>query len=212
MSHAFKSPTNAVLSLLASFVVSATAHAQLFNNFGAGDTFKATGRVLQGPGVGTIGDVNQANQFTVGSVDSVFLGAVLGINSTATGQIDVIIAADAGDTPGATLQTESVNVVALGEQTITASFDGSLELDANTDYWIIADAEGSFDGSWRFNSIGDMGLTAGQTEGNAWNVRNDDERYAMRIQGREIPIPEPSSVALLVSALVVMSASRRVPR
>ncbi|OUT64818.1 MAG: hypothetical protein CBB70_12085 [Planctomycetaceae bacterium TMED10] len=56
-------------------------------------------------------------------------------------------------------------------------------LDANTNYWGIAHAQREFSGSWRLNSEGAMRLTAGQTNGNAWNLRPDDEIFALRVEG-----------------------------
>ncbi len=56
-------------------------------------------------------------------------------------------------------------------------------LDANTNYWGIAHAQREFSGSWRLNSEGAMRLTAGQTNGDAWNLRPDDEIFALRVEG-----------------------------
>ena len=80
-------------------------------------------------------------------------------------------------------------------------------LTANTPYWIIADAEEAFRGSWNFNSVGDNNLTAGQSEPNPWNVRSPDEaRFAMRIEG---VVPEPSTLAMGVFSLLAMAPQRR---
>jgi hypothetical protein len=118
-----------------------------------------------------------------------------------TGPLDVIVAGDAAGSPGAVLRTLPINVNATGKQVITVVDDGTFLLDANTNYWIIADAEDSFRGSWNFNSIGDVGLTAGQSEGNPWNLRPDDDRYALRVEAQIIP--EPSTLAGAVIVLLV---------
>jgi hypothetical protein len=186
------------------FVIAFAAAANadvVFSNFGPLDAFGDSGRLLQGPDVGTIGDVNQAAAFSVGPTGFYLTGVDLGINcggpGVNTGPINVVVAADAGGSPGAALRTTLVDVTLQGKQVISAAYDGSLPLTANTQYWVIADAEGTFDGGWNFNSIGDVGLTAGQTEGLAWNLRSDDTRYAFRVEGR--PVPEAATVALLAA-------------
>ena len=203
-----KALTNFKLTCLASLTAlagSANA-AVIFDNFGPGDTFSVGGRVVQGPGVGTIGDVNQASSFTVGPANHLLTSVSLGISvmnppQDGPGPIDVVIAADAGGVPGASLRTLSTNVGAVGDQVVTLPDDGTLELDANTTYWVIMDGEGDFNGSWRFNTTGDIGLTAGQTEPHPWNPRAPEERYALRVEG-DVAVPEPTAgiLALTVSA------------
>ncbi len=184
----------------------------IFNNFGPGDTFGDGGRILQGPAVGTIGDVNQAASFTVGPTDFLLTTVSLGIHvvsspTNGTGPLDVVLAADSAGSPGAALRTLPINVNSTGKQVITVADDGTQLLDANTTYWIIADAEGSFDGGWNFNSIGDVGLTAGQTEGNPWNPRPNDDRYAFRVQG--MAVPEPAAGVLIVLSLAGLIVTRQ---
>lgn len=172
----------------------------IFDNFGPGDAFADFGRILEGEGVGSIGNVDQASSFTVGP-DSYFLTSVsLGIfvrssPSIGTGPLDIVLAADAGGSPGATLRTFPLNVNVTGKQIVTGVDDGSFTLNANTTYWVIADGKGDFDGAWYFNTTGDVGLTAGRTNNGAWNLRPDDDRYALRVEGRVVP--EPASLALL---------------
>lgn len=187
--------------------------AVIFSNLGPGDSFSSSGRIVQGPAVGTIGDVNQASTFTVGPTDAFLTSVSLGINAndppnTGTGPVEVGIAADAGGTPGAILRTLSANVGVSGEQLLTVADDGSLLLSAGTTYWVVMDGEAGFDGSWRFNTTGDIGLTAGQTEPNPWNVRIEDDRYALRVDGR-LAVPEPTTVLLTLVGAVTALASRR---
>ncbi len=186
--------------------------AVIFSNLGPGDSFSSSGRIVQGPDVGTIGDVNQGSTFTVGSADAFLtsLSLVIGVNgspNTGTGPIDVLIAADAGGSPGAVLRTLSTNLGATGDQLVTLPDDGSLELSANTTYWVLMDGEGGFDGAWRFNDTGDVGLTAGQSEPNPWNPRIDDERYALRVEGR-FAVPEPTTGLLVLIGVIVGGTSR----
>jgi hypothetical protein len=199
-----------MLTLVVVFTLSlfSAAHADVvFNNFGPGDAFADNGLLLQGPLVGTIGDVNQAAAFTVGSTGAFLTSIQLGINAggpgPGTGPIDVLLAADAGGVPGATLQNSIVNVNMTGKQVISATYDGSLQLAANTTYWVVADAEGTFDGGWSFNTIGETGPTAGQTEGFPWNLHAVEQRFAFRVQGRSVP--EPTSIVLCAVGVIAMS-------
>ncbi|HJQ78936.1 MAG TPA: choice-of-anchor R domain-containing protein [Lacipirellulaceae bacterium] len=189
------------------------SHADIvFNNFGPSDAFGNSGLLLQGPDVNTIGDVNQAAAFTVGPTGALLTSVQLGVTSggpgPATGPVNVVVAADAANLPGAALQNSIVNVTMNGNQVISAGFPATLFLAPNTQYWVIADAEGTFDGGWNFNSIGETGLTAGQTEGFAWSPHAADQRFAFRVQGRLIP--EPTALALaMVGAIGLLSCSRR---
>lgn len=185
--------------------------ATIFDNFGPGNSFSASGRIVQGPAVGTIGDVDQASSFTVGATDFLLTNISLGINvqsppNVGTGPLDVLLTTDAGGSPGAVLRTLPINVNSTGEQVITV-VDGTQILDANTTYWVVADGMGEFDGSWRFNDTGDVGLTAGRSNGNPWNVRPADDRYALRVEGRVVP--EPATPWLLSLGLGSLGIMRR---
>lgn len=203
-------------SLLKSLVIavvacSVTQAAIIFDNFGPGDAFSATGRILEGSDGA---NVNQAAQFTVPGTDFLLTSVSLGITvretpAIGTGPLDVVVAADNAGSPGATLRTLPIDVNSTGMQVITVADDGSFTLLADTDYWIIADPGGSFDGSWNFNTVGDIGLTAGQTEGNPWNLRPDDDRYAMRVEGRIVPEPATWWLLVCLAGLPLICRSRR---
>jgi hypothetical protein len=188
----------------------------VFNNLGAGDSFSASGRIIQGESVGTIGDVDQAAAFTVGGAGAYLTGITLGIGvnsspSNGTGPLDVILAADAAGLPGAALRTLPINVNSTGDQAITVSDDGTLLLSANTTYWVIADGKTTFDGAWRFNNIGDVGPTAGRSGGGAWNLHSiDGDRYAFRVEGRLVP--EPATIVLCAAALAGLASRARCRR
>src|SRR5262245_11557372 len=53
--------------------------ADIFNNFGPGDTFKGSGLILQGEAVGNIGNVDQAAAFSTGPTDVAVTDIRLGI-------------------------------------------------------------------------------------------------------------------------------------
>jgi hypothetical protein len=204
------------LLLLAVVLTTSCVRADVvYNNLGPGDTFSASGRILIGPDAGVFSDVNQAASFSVGPTAHHLTDVVLGLGVNeypvkpfVPSLVNVHIAADAAGSPGTVLLSLPYSIITMGDQAITVQDAGSLLLAANTDYWVIADAEGEFNGSWRFNDIGAMGLTAGQTAGNAWNLRPDDDMYALRIGGTPFQqnpsVPEPSAIllALLSWALV----------
>jgi hypothetical protein len=186
-------------ALTVTFAASAQADV-IFNNFGAGDAFGNSGRIIEGEDVNSIADVDQAASFAVGATSYMLTDVALGIfvretPNVGTGPLDILIAEDDGGVPGNVLRTLPKNVNATGKQVLAATDDGSLLLEANTVYWVIADGKDTFDGAWYFNSIGDIGDTAGRSDLNPWNLRPDDDRYALRVEGR--PVPEPGALTLL---------------
>ena len=91
----------AAFFLLVGALAATTRADVVFNNFGPGDSFSASGRLLQGESVGTIANVDQAASFTVGSVGALLTGITLGISvegppNTGTGPLDVILACRRG--------------------------------------------------------------------------------------------------------------------
>jgi hypothetical protein len=192
----------AVSTALLAFA-SATRADVIFNNFGPGDTFPDSGRILQGEAVGNIANVDQAVGFTVGpnNVDLTDIRIGIGVFDSpinGTGPLDIILAADAAGLPGAALRTYSFNINSTGEQIVHASGGSLLQLNANTPYWVIADAKGTFDGGWEFNPIGDMGPAAGRSNNGPWSLHVDDKtRMVLRVEGRTLASPEPASLILM---------------
>jgi hypothetical protein len=159
------------LFLLATLATSSVQAEIIFNNLGPGDTFSASGRILIGPTAGVFSDINQAASFSVGPTAHFLTDVVLGLGVNeypskpfGPSTVNVLVAEDTAGVPGTVLRTLPYNITTTGDQAITVSDAGSLLLQANTDYWVIADAQGNFEGAWRFNMYGDLGLTAGQTE------------------------------------------------
>ena len=88
---------------------------------------------------------------------------------------------------------------------------GSVQLNANTQYWIIADAKGKFDGAWEFNPINDFGPAAGRSNNGPWSLHNaNDPRMVFQVQGRLVP--EPTSIGFVASTLVSMAWMRMARR
>ena len=193
---------------LLSFAASSAFADVIYNNLGPGDTFSFSGRILTGPDHISFGDINQAASFSVGPTAHYLTDVVLGLGVRDTpaspfvpSSVNVVVREDNSGAPGAGLLTLPYPITTPGDQAITVQDAGSVMLAANTDYWVIADAQGGFDGAWRFNNQGAMGLTAGQTNGNAWNLRPNDEMYALRVNGNPV-VPEPATLLLACSGLV----------
>src|SRR5206468_1006764 len=108
-----------------------------------------------------------------------------------TGPLDIILAADAAGLPGAALKTYSLNINSTGEQIAHASGGATLQLNAGTQYWVIADGKTTFDGGWEFNPIGDVGPTAGRSDNGPWSLHvQDPTRMVLRVEGRQLASPE----------------------
>jgi len=152
----------------------------------------------------------------VGAFSYYLTSIELGLQVSSAGPLDVILAADTGGSPGAALETISLNLNANGLAFASAS--GSTVLNPNTTYWVIADARGGYDGGWEFNNTGDMGLTAGRSAPvnsfayGPWNLRPDDTRYALRVEGSIVPEPGSPVLLLLGFGLAVLMRYRKPER
>jgi hypothetical protein len=78
--------------------------------------------------------------------------------------------------------------------------NGSFLLNPNTTYWVIADAQGTFDGSWNDNTIGDVGPSAGRSNNGPWSLHSppDPDHFAFSVGGElGRRVPDGGSVSLL---------------
>lgn len=189
----------------------------IFDNFGPGEATAVSGRVVQGPDVGTIGDVDQAVKIRMGGAYAELTMLWMGVAAVqgGSGGFQMDIREDAAGQPGALIHSAPMIVFDLPPNYIRSWIPG-IVLAPNTDYWFIANGLDTFDGSWAFNSTGDQGITAGRSNGNPWNVRPIEDRYAIRLEGNlRNPVPEPSSMLQLgggAIALIVLARKWRLAR
>ncbi len=212
-----KSTLQTVRALAALTIIgtSAAQAAIIFDNFGPGDATAPGGRLVQGPDVGTIGDVDQAIKLRF-ATPVILSSATVAVSAVQGGDGDVAfeIWTDVGGVPGVQILGIGSSITS-GVPTFTVPLFG-LQYQANTDYWFVVNSKNTFDGSWAFNSTGDQGITAGRTNGNPWNVRPIEDRYAIRLEGRFVnPVPEPSSMLQLgggAIALIMLGRKWRLAR
>ena len=191
---------------------------------------------------GTIGsqdadltDSPVAMQFTTGSgsdwnLDSVELnlGRFEGAVGPAGGSIGVVLAADLGGLPGATLALFPSAAPIAAEEGITLAPTTLTILAPDTSYWIVASADVDDEYQWNFSedlsetglpgwSIGDASL-GGYPAGD-WTVLTlpapppggPDVIPASLIQVNAAAVPEPSALAMIGLAASVGLMRRRRP-
>ncbi|MFI4854002.1 MAG: choice-of-anchor R domain-containing protein [Phycisphaerales bacterium JB065] len=176
---------------------------EIAGNLGPGDSFNVvSGFLVQGPDEVSIGNVDQAVPFSTGAVGVFATTIELGMRLTdGLDEVNISIYSDAGGVPGAALTTTvgtnlpGPNVPELASFTLDMPF----LLDANTNYWIVADADADTEIVWHHNDIG-MTLKAGRSGDpvGPWNISVDATTPAFRIFGRDVPAP--GTVALLAGA------------
>jgi hypothetical protein len=206
------------LAFIAVSIVTSAARADVvFDNFGPGMSFPVAGRIIQGESVNNIGNVDQAASFITGSNEVFVTDVKLGIyvsspvNSPFDGRgpLDIIIANNAAGLPGSAISTRTLNVNTYLDQVVSASFGGTVHLDPNTEYWIIADGKTTFDGAWEFNPINDFGPVAGRSNNGPWNLQNANEpRLVFQVSGR-LGVPEPASLGLMAMLVGIGRFGRR---
>jgi hypothetical protein len=171
------------------------------NNFGAGNSYQAN----LGHFVGQLGGSNlvQADPFTPAAnytLDSILI-ALTHISGTNTATI--ILTADAGGKPGATIESFTANnlpqfgTTGNSPETLNSTLHPLLQ--AGTQYWVVASAASPTLDEWNLNSTADFGLHGTNTNG-AGFVTDNDSRGAFEVTGtltQAVAVPEPSTLALL---------------
>jgi hypothetical protein len=211
----------ALIAILSSQIATPSRATIVFSNFDTGLTFPEFGRVLEGEAVGNIANIDQAASFINGPYTTFVTDVKLGIyvDSPAKspfdgrGPLDIIIAADNNGLPGAALHTTSLNPNTYLSQIADAPIGGSVSLAPNTQYWIIADAKGTFDGGWEFNQVNDYGPVAGRSNNGPWALQSaNDPRLVFQVEGRTIPEPATATFAGLALAGAISLRRTRIRR
>jgi hypothetical protein len=197
----------------------------IFSTFGVDDSFGGNGLgAIQGESAGTSGNFDQAASFTIGASNAYLTSIALGIaveeatnNGNGAGPVDVILAADDGGLPGATLLTLPVNVDTVGYQVIFAAVSAwPTILSADTTYWVVADGKSTFNGTWGYSRK--VGPTAQRFNDGNWRLNPTigdrayppGASYAFRIEGRLVP--EPATYVTFAAALGALLMCVRQPR
>lgn len=179
-----------VAALLAVLALSGTVRADiLFSNLGPGDSYKASS-------ISITATQGVAEKFTVGS-DYRFESAELALDrfgGDSTAKITLL--SDAGGIPGSILATILVTVPSSGlaGSIVTATSTLQSTLHAGSTYWIAAQPQGGFNGSW-FQALPVVTGRMAFEHGSGWVAGPANGNTAMRVRGRAVP--EPGSLALI---------------
>lgn len=206
------------LAALAALGLAASAQAgEIYNNLGPGNSFSSSGRFLTGPNATTNNFVDQAARFNTGGHNHEGILVSAGIAVTGPlpfdgrGPVDIQVWSDGPTGPASLLASDPYNVTAYNDQLIGTTF-GSLTLLANTNYWVVLAPEAGYAGAWRQNDQGAQGVTAGRTNGGAWNLRDPDPdgMLSLRVVSRVETVPEPATMAALgLGALAMLRRRKR---
>jgi hypothetical protein len=211
----------ALVAILSSAFATPSQATIVFSNFGPGLSFPDSGRALEGESVDNVANIDQAASFINGPYTTFVTDVKLGIYVDSPekspfdgrGPLDIIIAADNNGLPGAALHTTSLNPNTYFTQIADAPIGASVSLAPNTQYWIIADAKGTFDGGWEFNLTNDYGPVAGRSNNGAWNLQSaNDPRLVFQVEGRTIPEPATAAIIGIALAASLCRRSHRNPR
>ncbi|MEX0655434.1 MAG: choice-of-anchor R domain-containing protein [Phycisphaeraceae bacterium] len=193
-------PRLALLALIAVVATATPAAADvIFSNLGPGDAFNTTtGRAVSGPNTSWGQSLAIAGAFTLGATSHTLDSAELALRRTGGADlVNVRLMSDDAGLPGSVLASTTVTGLTGTAALTTASFAGSPTLNANTTYWLAADAEGDTDAAWHDNNLGGVfgfATRADNVASGQWQTTTLPTP-AFRINAT--PVPEPASLALL---------------
>jgi len=185
-----------------------TSAGVVFSNFGPGLSYDtSTGNVV---GDGFDGNVYaQGGSFTPGA-NTVFGSLVIALSEFLSGSqgapVTIALTADAGNTPGAVLESWSIAPGSLGQfgnnnAPIVLNSNLNLALLGGTEYWITASL-GGFGNTivWNLNSTGDLNDEA-INDGTGWFSPSGLTPGAFQVDSATATVPEPSTLALASLAI-----------
>jgi hypothetical protein len=177
----------------------------IYTNFGPGNTYGGTywpvggasGQTIAASFVPTLsydlGSVSVAVQYSKG---------VDGLNS-------IIVAADAGDAPGAVIESFNNLLFPVSPDIETVNSVLNPLLLAGQKYWIVMTTTASTE-MWFFNDSSQTGLAYGNTGQATWGWDDTDSTPAFQVDsnGAAVVLPEPGTIGMLLVALGLASFKR----
>ncbi|HYW46673.1 MAG TPA: choice-of-anchor R domain-containing protein [Bryobacteraceae bacterium] len=183
------------------FLVSLQAGAStIYTDFGSGHSFNGSS------GSGITSSVGAAAEFTAlltASLTSIDIAAkvILG-----TPTFTVKIAHDNSNSPGAVIESMTINSIPSSASVVTATSSLDPILTSGTKYWIEVVAGGSTEGTWYVNNQSVLGnRSTSSNGGSTWGGASLSVQQAFDVNGT-LTAPEPSSAVLMLLPLGILMA------
>jgi hypothetical protein len=199
------------------FVVPAASHAAIvYTNFGLRATYNITaGNIVGNDGAGD--QLAQGDTFTPAST-ATLTSVEIALSCFGTGlcptALTVSLDSDAGDQPGATLESFTVAGTSLGllgvnNAPIVLTSVLQPTLVAGTQYWLAVIAPLTDNVVWNWNSTGDVSDQAESLDGGAtWFSPSGQTPGAYEIDGTSA-VPEPGALLLLATGGALIALKRK---
>jgi MYXO-CTERM domain-containing protein len=199
--------TRSAAAVAATLFAGSVAHADVvYSNFGPADSYDPIiGHTIKGtPELSNAAAFTPDQAFMLDSVELAlsFAGAL-----GTTGDVEVVLFADAAGLPGAVIESLGTVDVLEGSAIYTVDPVADVELEAGTTYFLGArNASATTEAVWAWNLTGDMGNYV-KAYIIPWQFVDSQPAAAYRVNGSVVPAP--GAVALLGLAGVIGRRRRR---